>query len=247
MSFDELQRAFFDDLYTYRIPVALGSIVAVIVVLVVAWRAGWLAAARRHPGRSATLLAIALAVGLPLTYYLASPIWLRTELIEPDAVADVAPGALPASAASLVVLPTAAASLAPASSAAAATAASAVPTAVPAPSAFAARTVTTGQFHGTDDFHFGRGTAKIVETGPGSYSLRLTDFSVRNGPDLFVYLSPSSDDYAADALELGRLKATDGAFSYALPAGADPAKFRSALVWCKQFSHLFAVAQLSAG
>jgi len=44
----------------------------------------------------------------------------------------------------------------------------------------------------------------------------------------------------------GRLKATDGAFSYELPAGTDPAEFASAIVWCKQFSHLFAVAPFEA-
>ena len=76
--------------------------------------------------------------------------------------------------------------------------------------------------------------------------LRLADFSVRNGPDLFVYLSPDADDYDDGALELGRLKATDGAFGYDLPPGTDPADFASAIIWCKQFSHLFAVAPLAA-
>ena len=51
-------------------------------------------------------------------------------------------------------------------------------------------------------------------------------------------------DYVKGALELGKLKATDGAFGYALPPGTDPADFASALIWCKQFSHLFAVAPL---
>ena len=99
-----------------------------------------------------------------------------------------------------------------------------------------------GEFHGSDDFHFGRGTASVIETSPGRYHLRLEDFSVRNGPDLFVYLSPEADGYAMGALELGRIKATDGAFGYDLPAGVDPADFASAVIWCKQFSHLFATA-----
>ena len=108
------------------------------------------------------------------------------------------------------------------------------------------RTVASGEFHGTDDFHFGRGTARIVETAPGAYTLRLADFSVRNGPDLYVYLSPDANDYDDGALELGKLKATDGAFGYDLPPGTDPADFASAIIWCKQFSHLFAVAPLAA-
>ena len=120
----------------------------------------------------------------------------------------------------------------------------AAPTAspTPAPTAFRPAVIATGSFHGSDDFHFGQGTATIVETAPGRYRLRFADFSVRNGPDLYVYLSPAADGYADGSLELGRLKATDGAFGYDLPAGTDPADFASAVVWCKQFSHLFATA-----
>jgi len=115
-----------------------------------------------------------------------------------------------------------------------------------APSATAgppAPTVTAvGRFRGTYDFHFGSGTASIIEVEPGRYHLRLEDFSVRNGPDLYVYLSPKANGYTRDALELGKLKATDGSFGYDLPPGTDPGTFRSAIIWCKQFSHLFATA-----
>jgi hypothetical protein len=106
--------------------------------------------------------------------------------------------------------------------------------------------VLTGTFRGTDEFHFGEGTASIIETAPGRYTLRFEAFSVRNGPDLFVYLSPDAEGYADGALELGTLKATDGAFGYELPEGVDPADFRSAVIWCKQFAVLFAVAPLAA-
>jgi hypothetical protein len=120
----------------------------------------------------------------------------------------------------------------------------ATPSAPPSPttSAFAPRTVSSGEFEGTDEFHFGSGTATLIEVEPGRFHLRLEDFSVRNGPDLYVYLSTDADDYADDALELGTLKATDGSFGYDLPAGTDVGRFRSAIIWCKQFSHLFAVA-----
>jgi hypothetical protein len=78
--------------------------------------------------------------------------------------------------------------------------------------------ITHGQFQGADDFHFGRGQAQLIETAPGRYTLRFEDFSVRNGPDLFVYLSPDEDGYIDGAVNLGELKATDGAFNYELPA-----------------------------
>ena len=116
------------------------------------------------------------------------------------------------------------------------------PEPTPTPTPFTPATVATGEFSGTDDFHYGSGTASIIETAPGVHILRLEDFSVRNGPDLFVYLSPDADGYVDTALELGRLKATDGSFNYELPPGTDPSAFASALIWCKQFSHLFAVA-----
>lgn len=232
MDFNELQRAFFDGLYTYRIPIALVSAVGVVVFLVLARHLGWFAAARRHPSRAGVLAVATLAVALPLTFYVASPLFIRTELIEPDPVAVVAtptPGT-PAT-------PSPSAATTPASAAPVASS-----PAVPEPTPFAPSVVASGSFSGTDDFHFGRGTASIIETAPGAYVLRFEDFSVRNGPDLFVYLSPDATDYSDEALELGRLKATDGAFGYELPAGTDPAEFASAIVWCRQFSHLFAVA-----
>jgi Electron transfer DM13 len=213
-------RDFFTALYDFRVPVAIASIAIALVIALIAWRRGWLAAARRHPMRSGVALVLAAAVGVPLGWYLASPIWIRTSLVE----------AAPTPAPSPTLAPTRSPS------------ASAEPTATASARPFEPTTVATGKFHGTDEFHFGRGTAKIIEVAPGRYHLRLEEFSVRNGPDLYVYLSTAADDYADDALELGTLKATDGSFGYDLPAGTDPSRFRSALIWCKQFSHLFAVA-----
>ena len=75
--------------------------------------------------------------------------------------------------------------------------------------------------------------------------MRLDDFAVRNGPDLYVVLSPDPAGYKErGAIEVGRLKATDGSFNMRLPDGVDPSDARSVLIWCKQFSHLFAVAPL---
>jgi hypothetical protein len=111
-------------------------------------------------------------------------------------------------------------------------------------SAGSAAVVADGQFVGADEFHFGEGAVKIVETAPDQHTLRFEDFSVRNGPDLYVYLSPSADGYADGALELGLLKATDGSFNYELPAGVDPTDYGSVVIWCKQFAVLFATAAL---
>ena len=222
-------------LYEIRIPIAVGSIIAAVILGVIAHRFGWFAAARRHPARTGVLVVAFLAVALPIGWYMASPVFLRTSLVEAvpgqvAAVASAAPDATPP--------PT----MTPAPRSVA------LPSSTPAASAtpFAPVTIATGEFSGTDDFHFGNGTATIIELEPGRYHLRLEDFSVRNGPDLFVYLSPEPDAYHEDALELGRLKATDGSFGYDLPAGADPDAYRSAIIWCKQFAHLFATAPFDA-
>ncbi len=222
-------RSFFNALYDYRLPIAAVSAVVAASIVLIAWRRGWFAAARRHPGRSAIALAVALAVGIPMTWYLASPIWIRTSLVE------AGPAAAPAIVSTPAPSVAASAPTAPPTSVA-----TAAPTLEPTP--FPPTTVATGRFSGTDEFHFGHGTASIIEVEPGRFHLRLQDFSVRNGPDLYVYLSTAADGYANDALEVGLLKATDGSFGYDLPAGTDPSRFRSAIIWCKQFSHLFAVA-----
>ena len=225
----ELLEPITTNLYAWRVPIAVASVVGSAAIAVLAWRLGWLAAARRHPVRAGALAAAAILVGVPITWYLASPIFLRTSLIEaaPTPVAtSTPPTATPISASSPVSTG----------------APTAPPTAAPTPTPFVATTIASGAFAGTDDFHFGRGTASIIEIEPGRYHLRFEDFAVRNGPDLFVYLSPDAAGYDDDALELGRLKATDGSFGYDLPAAADPADYRSAIIWCKQFAHLFAVA-----
>jgi hypothetical protein len=227
-SFDDIGQTFFNVLYDLRVPVAMGAAIAVVIVALIAWHIGWFAAARRHPARTGVLVAVAVAVGVPLTWYLASPVFIRTALVEPaPAIADPSSAPItapPADPASPLPTPTAASTTAPAAT------------------LFVPVTHVRGAFHGSDDFHFGRGTASIIETSPGRFHLRLEAFSVRNGPDLFVYLSPSADGYDRGALELGKLKATDGAFGYDLPEGTDPADFASAVIWCKQFSHLFATA-----
>jgi len=227
---ERLGRDFFTVLYDLRVPVAVASTAVAMALVVIARRRGWFAAARRHPVRSGIALALAVVVGAPLGWYLASPIWIRTSLVE----------AAPTPPANLAQATPAPSAAPPDPTASPTEPASPVPT--PAATPFEPRTLAAGTFHGTDDFHIGRGTASIIEVEPGRFHLRLDDFSVRNGPDLYVYLSTAADDYADDALELGTLKATDGSFGYDLPAGTDPSRYRSAIIWCKQFSHLFAVA-----
>jgi len=232
----DLERLFATSLYPLRVPLVIGLIVALVALVALARRRGWFAAARRRRGRSAAAAIVALTFAVPAAWYLGSPLFIRTELVEPGpavVTASTTPSPSPrASDAPLV-------SAAPGASASQPTDA---PT--PAPTPFAPLVVAAGAFHGADDFHFGEGTASIIETAPGVFTLRFEAFSVRNGPDLYVYLSPDAAGYAEGAVELGTLKATDGAFGYALPDGLAPSAFGSAVIWCKQFGVQFAVAPL---
>jgi hypothetical protein len=227
--FGDLERFIATNLYPNRVPIAIGLAVLLVAAILVARRRGWFAAARRHPGRTGVALVLALAIGLPSAWYLGSPLFIRTSLDEPAPTA-AAPTPSP------VASPT------PAPSEASASASPAAPTATPAPVLAEPR---TGTFTGADEFHFGSGTATLIETAPGAWTVRFEDFSVRNGPDLFVYVSPDAAGYDDAAIELGRLKATDGNFNMDLPAGSTPTNAASVVIWCKQFAVQFAVAPLA--
>ncbi len=97
--------------------------------------------------------------------------------------------------------------------------------------------------------HRGSGTASLVQTPSGGAALQLDSFRVTNGPDLFVYLTPSgapnSHDDVIQGVQVGRLKASEGAFAYELPPGTDLTKFKAAVIYCYQFRTIFSVAPLS--
>lgn len=224
------------------------------------WRA-----ALRHRAISIGATVVVLAVVLPVAYYLFSPLFIRTTLQEAsplDVAASIAPSGASGGASVAPSASTATSTPAAAAKSTAAAAAPGTPAASPAPSSSAAspatspappaastpaagpRLIARGMFAGADDFHFGRGDALLIEVSPQRHTLRFENFSVRNGPDLFVYLSDDAAGYGATVLKLGPLRATDGAFNYDIPPGTDVTRFRSAIVWCDQFSTLFATAPL---
>ena len=237
MSFlGDLERLFAASLYPLRVPIAIGVTLAVLAIAVLAYRRRWHLTALRHPRRTAAVALPVLAVAIPVAWYLASPLFIRTRLEETAPAAVAGRSGQPADAGS-----DGSAAPAPTGPAAVAPSASTVP-ARPAPNSPMPR---TGQFRGADEFHYGRGRASLLQAPDGRYTLRFEGFSVQNGPDLYVYLSPRPDGYAEGSLELGRLRATDGNFNYDVPAGSDLSRYRSVVIWCKQFAVLFAWATLS--
>ena len=102
-----------------------------------------------------------------------------------------------------------------------------------------------GTFRDGEPGHRGSGKASLGRDAAGNAVLVLSDFSVTNGPNLHVILGTTTGG-GGEGLDLGKLKATDGSFSYEVPAGSDLASFRSVTIWCASFPTIFAVATLGA-
>jgi Electron transfer DM13 len=93
------------------------------------------------------------------------------------------------------------------------------------------------------------GKATLYKQADGSTVLRLTDFKVLNGPDLYVYASsvtkPDKGNINdANSVNLGKLKGNVGDQNYVIPAGTPPEKLKSIVIWCKTFGVNFASASL---
>lgn len=107
-----------------------------------------------------------------------------------------------------------------------------------------ARTIVQGAFGEVDALHKGSGTARIVEQSGVRY-LRLEDFEVTNGPDLYVYLSESkapgsSIESISKYISLGSLKGNAGNQTYAIPENVRG--YDTAIIWCQEFGVLFSFA-----
>jgi Electron transfer DM13 len=98
--------------------------------------------------------------------------------------------------------------------------------------------------------HTGSGTAKLLRQSNGSYTIRLENFTVENGPLLEVYLSGavkptnSASVSSRTNLNLGVLKSTNGSQNYAVPSNVDVSQYKSVVIWCTTFSVNFISAPL---
>jgi hypothetical protein len=187
-------------------------------------RRRWSGLVAAHPLVSAAV-AVALAAGLVAVLALYQPQKLFIETTVDEALPS-APTAAP----SPTSVPTA---VAP------------TPTTVPA----GPRELAAGELRGLA--HQGSGQVRLLELADGGRVLRLEGLNVENGPDLHVYLAEAPADadpaqFGRRFVDLGLLKANHGNQNYRLPAGTDPARFRSTVIWCKRFAVGFAVAPLAA-
>lgn len=98
----------------------------------------------------------------------------------------------------------------------------------------------------------GAGEARVEQGPDGVRYVRLQNFSVDNGPDLYVYLVPvdpvpgTSGRDIPGAYNLGQLKGNLGDQNYPLPAELDLSQYKSVVVWCQAFSVAFIAAPLAS-
>lgn len=103
--------------------------------------------------------------------------------------------------------------------------------------------IKTGMFTGFDRAHTGSGTARIIKVGGKNYIRFEEDFTVQNGPDLYVGLG-ANGQYIKGS-ELDKLKGNVGSQNYELPESMNPDDVQEIWIWCKLFSVPFAKAVLN--
>jgi hypothetical protein len=100
-----------------------------------------------------------------------------------------------------------------------------------------------GTFKGFDRIHNGTGTVSVYRRGTELVLRFEEDFSVNNGPDLFVGFGKNNQ--YIEGSEISKLKGTVGSQNYTLPADFFDKGYDSVYVWCKAFSTPFIQATLT--
>ncbi|MEE9427513.1 MAG: DM13 domain-containing protein [Paracoccaceae bacterium] len=115
----------------------------------------------------------------------------------------------------------------------------------------ASEVLATGSFAGVDGVHQAKGDVTLLRQADGTVQLQFAGFEVTNGPDLKVWMIAHPDPQGAgdikesEQLRLSQLKGNIGDQVYTLPADTDVNAFKSVVIYCQQFSFMFASAPLS--
>ncbi len=95
-----------------------------------------------------------------------------------------------------------------------------------------------------------KGDWEIVQRGGKSFIVFSEDFRAAKGPDLKVFLSPTSiadltGKTAVDgSINIGELKSTKGGQEYEIPAGVNLSDYASVLVHCEAYEVLWGGSDL---
>ena len=106
---------------------------------------------------------------------------------------------------------------------------------------FSMKLLKSGQWIGVEG-HDAQGQATLLEVNGKNYIRFEDDFTVTNGPDLFVHLGKDGE-YNKNA-RLGLLKGNIGGQNYEIPESLNIEDFNEVWVWCRAFSVPFAVSEL---
>ena len=90
------------------------------------------------------------------------------------------------------------------------------------------------------------GSARLYGEKDGQRVLRLENFTMTPGPDVYVYLSKSNNYSRANVLEVAMLKNgySKSNINFTFASGSYTPEHKYVLVYCVQFSSLFGYAEL---
>ena len=84
-----------------------------------------------------------------------------------------------------------------------------------------------------------KGSVALVKDG-NAFSIKLgAGFKTKSGPALFVYLGNGKPQK-----RIGKLKATSGSQSYAVPSSIDPRQYANLYIYCVPFNAIFGSAKI---
>lgn len=95
-----------------------------------------------------------------------------------------------------------------------------------------------GTFQGADENHEAKGKVSVSEK-----NIRLENFEVTNGPDLYVYLVEKGQK-TKEGISLGKIKGNIGNQNYEIPGDHSASSGMDIVIWCKQFNVDFGRAEL---
>jgi hypothetical protein len=180
--------------------------------------------------RTWIILGALVLFGLPIAWYLASPLFIDREVDE--------------------AFPTLAPEATQTMSAAAAEADTMMEEPMPVTDEATMTVLARGEFYDLGG-HPGMGIATVYELADNSRVLRFENFEVLNGPQLHVWLVPP--DPVPDTVgreiqgyfDAGPLKGNIGDQNYELPADLDLDEYGSVVIWCVPFRVPFNAASLT--
>ena len=237
--FGDIER-FFADLYPYRWPLTILALLVLTGVVAFAYRKGWHMLVWRNRTAVAIIGTPVLVLLIAVGWWLGSPLFTSKTVVEefPFAVAAEVPAGMSRDAVEQVM------------STMAQLDNSMVEAMPEMMESGVATKVKSGNFRDADSFHRGSGLATIYRGPDGVHLLRLDSFSVTNGPELHVMLSPHADPTRGSEgktsgyADLGILKGNKGDQNYEIPDSVDVSVQQSVVIYCKPFSVVFSVATL---